>query len=88
MKTSGKITKTRIKDGSNIHRGTVFFAVDCETEGLCDVVTNLINGAGFDTPIHEESDKFEDGLCIIVSMSSDEIGLFNSEYKKIKQAMK
>lgn len=85
---TGKIAKTRVKDGSNIHRGSVVFAVDCETEELCDLVANLLNHAGFDTPIHEESDKFENGLCIIVVFPSDELGEFTNTYKTVKNIVK
>ncbi|ALY07157.1 hypothetical protein VmeM32_00171 [Vibrio phage vB_VmeM-32] len=85
---TGKITKARVKDGHNSHRGMVVMAVDCETESLCDAVTELLNNFGIDTPIHEESDKYENGLCIIATFSSDEMYAFNDAYKTIKNIVK
>ncbi|AUR89168.1 coil containing protein [Vibrio phage 1.121.O._10N.286.46.C4] len=84
---TGKTTKFRSKDKYKIHRGCVHMVVDCQSEALGDRVFEAFKEAGFDGMVFD-SDKWVEGVSLIMLIPSDELEEFTEEYKRIKQLVK
>ncbi|QJT71774.1 hypothetical protein TH1_090 [Shewanella phage Thanatos-1] len=76
--------------GKMYHYGTSMFSIHADSEEYLDKICAILdkNWKDGNTNCGEESEFYEDGMCVIYMVSSSEADLFKSHFKQAKAEAK